>query len=462
MANNLELGINPSGNNEQKFREYKGDIDIFVPRDKEQEYLDKHGIEIRRLPNGITIFAATRRVEDNAYAKIELNFPSGAYHEQKGKSGINHLVEHLISNKPGTTAKRTEADYNARTNNAEIEVQIQGVANPNVRNYGLWPVIPVAMVELTQPLEVTQSGLESEKRVVVAEMRHYDTDHNELANRFFGEVVYSQRNPANYRTIGTEEDVRSITLDEVRKQHGEIFIPKGLDVSIFVEGNPNITSILLDQIQQGLYTMPRGEKKPMKVDENLYAEFNPDFKPDQVYAKDTGLNNELLTVYYVWLMSNTGYTVPAFATTRFLGLAEQKMFSFFRESGLGYSCNHFDAQLGDEHRLLGFSMTIPTRASSAEFATGIYPQFKTRVFGTFGHEDINYINDITHRRLEALPTTVAARFEGTKYGLKQYGRIIDSDRVPELHKMITPQHLEEALDYFTSVQPATILVGDLD
>lgn len=85
---------------EHKLREYHGDIDIFVPRTQEQEYLSRHGIEMRRLSNGITIAGATRRVGDNAYARVEESFASGAYHEPTGKRGINHLLEHLIVSKP--------------------------------------------------------------------------------------------------------------------------------------------------------------------------------------------------------------------------------------------------------------------------------------------------------------------------------------------------------------------------
>src|SRR5688572_25298312 len=82
------------------YTEYKGDIDIFVPHKDEEVYIKNHQIEIRHLPNGAYLFGATRELTDRTSADVKMTFPSGAYHEPKQKSGINHLIEHMISNVP--------------------------------------------------------------------------------------------------------------------------------------------------------------------------------------------------------------------------------------------------------------------------------------------------------------------------------------------------------------------------
>jgi hypothetical protein len=455
-----EQEISRGGTVEGKLREFKGDIDIFVPRTQEQQYLSRHGIEIRHLSNGITIAGATRRVEDGVSARIEESFASGAYHEPAGKRGINHLLEHLIAIKPFYVATHNEANFNGFTNSESLVIFIDGKANPNVRDYGVWPALSVVNSQLVGPLNISQADLENEKNVVVSEMYYRNSDHNSPVRTIFNEIVFSKTNPKNYKTIGTEDELRSITLDDIGVCFDSIVVPKGLDIGVYTEGNPEITVSLMDQIENDLKNMPRQDKEPTIVDENLYGELNPDFKQGGVYAKDTGLRNNDAVISYLWVVPSTPFSVYDFATARFFDVANQKMFRFFRESGIGYACNPINAQIGQK-RLIGFQMHIPKREKPQDFAKSLYPDIKSRVFGTFSSDDIDHINNVTHKRLKAIPITVGERLNDARYGQRHYGRIIDTDRLPEIHKMITPNHLEQALEQFTSVDPAIVVVGDL-
>ena len=90
MTQSIEIGGHVPVEN-KRFRKYRGDIEIFVAPEEEEQYLDIHGIILRRLDNGATIAGATRSVGDAKKTGIDIQFPSGAYHEPKGKSGIKPL-----------------------------------------------------------------------------------------------------------------------------------------------------------------------------------------------------------------------------------------------------------------------------------------------------------------------------------------------------------------------------------
>lgn len=458
--NNKEQGTSHLPTVEHKFKEFNGDIDIFVPETQEQEYLKHHGVEIHHLENGITIVGATRRVEDNAYASVEESFASGAYHEPTGKRGINHLLEHLIAIKPFYIATGNDANFNAFTSNESLVIVTEGRANPNVRDYGVWPALSVVNSQLVRPLSISQADLQNEINVVIGEMYYRNADHNSPVRTMINEVVFSKTNPMNYKTIGTEEELRSITLDDIKTCFESIVVPKGLDIGVFAEGSPEITSSLMNDIESELKNMPRQDKRPMIVDEDLFGELNPDFKMGEIYVRDTGLRNDNIVINYMWVIPSTPFSVNEYATGKFFDVANQKMFRFFRESGIGYACDSINMEIG-RRRLVGFQMNIAKREEPKDFAKNLYPAIKDRVFGTFSSDDIAQINKIAHKRLEAIPVTTLDRYNDVRYGLKRYNRAIDSDKLPEIHKMITPQHLEQAREQFTSVEPAIVVVGDL-
>src|SRR3989344_3677683 len=129
--------------------------DVFVPKDNEQDYLDEHGIEIRRLNNGMLLAGATRTVEDEVCTSLNLHMPSGSYYEPVGKSGINHFIEHLVSNRPGKAAYQNEVGYNANTTSAAVNMSLEGSAHPDVPDYGVWNVLPIFFAQCSSDFSVT-------------------------------------------------------------------------------------------------------------------------------------------------------------------------------------------------------------------------------------------------------------------------------------------------------------------
>lgn len=441
----------------REFKEYTGDHDIFVPKIDERSYLKKHDIEVAELSNGIRIFAATRKVEDDTSADIAFHFLSGAYHEPKGKSGINHILEHMISNVPGFISRKTDAYYNAVTGYDYMQIIIKGIANPQVRNYGVWPVVPSAISQILNNPGFSRENLEHEKSVVIGEMYQRNADHNQNVSRLLYKVIFGKSNPMNYQTIGTEKDIRSITLEDVEKQHRDVFIPNETLAGLFVQGNSRTTDALMDILKEEFSKMKNENKKPKKVDKNLSADINPNFEQGKIYKLNTGLNNKTISVNYIWLTSLNPYSIKSFAQSKIFELAQQKVFRFFRESGLGYTTTPIDIGAGDQKRALGFQMILPKTGEPLDS----YPDLNKAIFDSFTPEDIDYINNQTHVKLQAIPISVSDRYSDVIHGFQNYGRIIDTDKVPAIHKSINNKDLRAALEDFKNTPPAIIVIGDL-
>lgn len=193
----------------------KEDPNLFVPPDKEEEYCKANHIELRRLPNGITLISATRQVEDIAYAEIRFNFPTGSYFDPLGKTGIYHLFEHLISKVPLEQARRYRAYYNAETSTDELNVLLNGVANYKVKDIGIWPVLPSVYQQLAEPIKTIgnlDQTLETEKMVVFGEINESQADHGRLVADYENVCLFDETNPFRIKPLGTKADLKSITI----------------------------------------------------------------------------------------------------------------------------------------------------------------------------------------------------------------------------------------------------------
>ncbi|MBI4130717.1 insulinase family protein [Candidatus Roizmanbacteria bacterium] len=442
-----------------KLKEYEGDVDIFVPVGHEQKYLNDHGVELRRMDNGAVLAGATRIVSDRAHAQMIGYFPTGAFYEPVGKRGINHLVEHLISNNPDKAARRYEARYDAQTGHSDFTITLKGAANPAVSDYGIWPIIPVIFEQIATPLVISPNALESEKNVIAGEIVQRNVNHDFVAGEFYRNVLFHAENPINCDPIGKEDDLFTITPEEVQRQHAVIFTPQDMEVTVFSEGKTLITRSCMDILNKKLHSI-KNAQAPVKVDEQLCERIHPDFQQGGYYEHATGVPQGKMTVRYIWLFPSTPFTAASYATGRFMDIAAHKAFAFYRENGLGYSCDKIDQWVGSSKRLLGFKMVMRVRENKEEFVRNLYPHLNSAVFGSFGREDAEHVTEMATRRLSALPVATESRFQNIMYGLRRYGRMIDADKLNEIDKIVTARHLEQVQHQLIASEPAMIVVSD--
>lgn len=448
---------------ERTYKEFRGDIDIFVPNEVEQEYLTRHGIEIHHLPNGAMVAGATRLVEDEAEAEVVVKFPTAPYYEPGGKRGVSHVLEHCIFNRPHAVSLQNEANYNAGTNPYRIALEMSGTANLGVRDYGIWPVIPVALEEVTTPLQVTEAALECEKGVVIGEMyeRRQGAGNAKDKANLFQRVFLQPENPIFYQVIGTEAEVRGLQVADIEEYHQKVFIPRGTEATVFVEGTPAITEVILDQVKGYIGSMPDHGREPQSIDEDLFKTVNPDHEQGKTYKADSGEKDGQVKITYAWLLPLRGYSIEAFAQSRFMDIAQQRLFQTFRRRGLGYTAAKASISLSDDWRVLGFNLTVPKNGDPERFANDVYPQLRRDTFEGFNDDDITHINNMARKSTAAKLVSVSTRFSQALKGLRDYGQVIDPERLLGINQIIGADHLRAAQDIFVTTPPTVIINGDL-
>ena len=140
------------------------------------------------------------------WAKIKWEFSEGAYGNFPGSV---HFLEHFINKKARPIAHENSLDIKAWTSQLEVGEVISGVANPNVMNYGIWPVLKEIRTALESPLTTVpdiEKSIETEKEVIKAEIKHMTSDHEFQIGKHSRQVIYSQDNPLvdNPTVTGTE------------------------------------------------------------------------------------------------------------------------------------------------------------------------------------------------------------------------------------------------------------------
>lgn len=444
--------------------------EVFIPRQQEEEYCRAHQIELERLPNGITIIGIPRQVSDLAQASVNFTFPSGSFFDPPGKEGLHHLIEHLlIPTKRKGEAYRLNVSLNAQTGPLEVIHYCSGPTHPQVRDFGLWSFLPIIRQDLAYPSQFLSNPPEvigNEKEVIKAEIVEGYARHEWHVSRYLTETVFGSQNPYfNYGT-GTAESLTRIDTEDVKNLIEEVLIPKGLIISILSEGDSEICRLLTDRLVAYFADFPREDKAGRQIDYSLLEKLNPDFKPGAVYEKDTHLRNGLITIMPTWTFRSPLFTPSQFALSRVALAASGKLFDLSRKRGWAYTSGADSMSLtGQDFSTGAFFMRLdipkPPPGELRGFWENILPEIKKGVLEAFDDGQIEEILQRERQLKEAIPIPTSLRLIWLLSGLKQWGEMIDADKIQAVYRQINATHLRQWRDKFLSEEPALIVVGDL-
>lgn len=433
--------------------------DVFVPKDREEGYLRRHNIELRRLSNGATIVGIPRVAEDVAEAEVQFNFPAGSFHDPKGKEGIHHMMEHLIMNPLGEAPERMNVNLNAHTFPQAITVEASGIANPDVREYGLWPMLPLIAKQLKRPLEEIKDlprVLKKEIDVVIGEIEESEADDDREAGKFVRECLYDPSNPLRTDGIGTEAGLKSVTVEEVLELAQNVFIPRGLVAGLITEGRVETCKVLTDELERLLSDYPREERRDRKRDTSLLERFNRDLVPRKLFVRQS-LHNRRATAMMVWRFPVREFTPEAIALDRLLPLVQHKLFNYFRDNGMGYTAG-VHSEDSPNHAVSFLELKLPNKFElPTELQKDIYPAIRANVFGEITADELAAINIQEEMIQRAVPMPVGNRLHLLMQGLENHGRIIDADAVKDMYRQVTPKHLADWRDKFLQTEPVFII-----
>ena len=189
--------------------------------------LDIHTLE---LPNGLHAVLVNRG--DAPVITVEVWYHVGSRDEKPGKTGFAHLIEHMMFD--GTrTIGRHFSDYIVRvggidnaytTTDATVYWETMPTSN-----------LPVALwleADRMRNLDINQSALDNERRVVAEERRR------RYENPPYGSVIptlYASAftvSPYRHLPIGHSEDVARATVKDIRDFYNTYYVPNNATVVI--------------------------------------------------------------------------------------------------------------------------------------------------------------------------------------------------------------------------------------
>ncbi len=413
--------------------------DMFASEDREQEYLSTHNIELRRLSNGITIVGMPRQVEDRAHATLNITLPSGAYNDPPGKSGLYHLVEHLVAKDALFDSQRTGVPFNAMVHATGFRFEIKdALANPEFRELGIWPMLKTVREIFSNPfgrIGNIDEAIEIEKGVVSGENAQ-KVPHTFLVQKI-NEHVFDPTHPRNISIGGTPEDLASITNSDVYQITAPLFHPEDVMMTVLTEGKRENCKVVVDELATLFEDFRGGDKKAAPFDPIIQDKLHPDFRSGNVYRRNIGFRNGRATVNFIWKLPYDKYSSAHLNYTHLESILRPRFIEFSRHRGLGYASQINTLGL-HATQLLFMQLDVPIELIQGTNLTNkLFGGMREYVIRGMQDEEVEKYLKRKKRELEAQPLPIETRLAATAEGIREYGKIIDLDIFAERMKTST-------------------------
>jgi zinc protease len=171
----------------------------------------------RTLSNGLDVIVH----EDHQLPMVAVNvwYHVGSKNEQRGRTGFAHLFEHLMFE----GSEHHDHGYFPPLQRAGG--LLNGSTNADRTNY--WEVVPTGALELALWMEsdrmgyllpaLTEKKFDNQRDVVLNERRqNYENRPYGLAGIALSAAMFSPDHPYHWPTIGSADDLRAASLDDVR------------------------------------------------------------------------------------------------------------------------------------------------------------------------------------------------------------------------------------------------------
>ncbi|HQJ47269.1 MAG TPA: pitrilysin family protein, partial [Ignavibacteriaceae bacterium] len=176
--------------------------------------------------------------QDNSLPLVSVNiwYRVGSAYEQKGKTGLAHLFEHMMFQGSENVPKEMHFKYIQ-----EAGGTLNGSTSRDRTNY--FEKLPSNNLELALWLEsdrmgyflpaLTQEKLNNQKDVVKNErLENYDNQPYGLAWEILNKNLYPEAHPYSWITIGHIKDIESYTLEDVQSFYQRYYSPKNATIVV--------------------------------------------------------------------------------------------------------------------------------------------------------------------------------------------------------------------------------------
>jgi zinc protease len=186
-----------------------------------------------KLPNGLDVIV--HEDHDCPIVAVNLWYHVGSKNERRGRTGFAHLFEHLMFE----GSQHYDRGYFHPLQ--EAGAALNGSTNADRTNY--WEVVPSSAVELALWMEsdrmgyllpaLTESKFTNQRDVVLNERRqNYENRPYGLATMALVETLYPADHPYSWLTIGSADDLKATSLEEVRTFFQTYYHPANASLTI--------------------------------------------------------------------------------------------------------------------------------------------------------------------------------------------------------------------------------------
>ena len=197
------------------------------------------GAEPRKtvLGNGLAVVSVLER--RSPLAAVLILYRCGSREEPPGKTGLAHLVEHMMFR--GTSAYPAGAVDAATGRLGGVN---NAVTTPDYTAYyfvlpdGHWRDALAMEADRMAGCTLDRESLEMERRVAIEERKMLDDDPESALDEAVAMLAYA-RHPYRYPVIGLREDIESLTLDDVSGYYRTHYTPSNAVLVVAGDADPD-------------------------------------------------------------------------------------------------------------------------------------------------------------------------------------------------------------------------------
>jgi zinc protease len=187
----------------------------------------------RTLANGLDVIVHEHR--QLPMVAVNVWYHVGSKNERPGRTGFAHLFEHLMFE----GSEHYDQGYFQPLQQAGG--LLNGSTNPDRTNY--WEVVPTGALDLALWMEsdrmgyllpaLTREKFENQRDVVLNERRqNYENRPYGLAGIVLAAALFPPDHPYHWLTIGSADDLRAASLDEVREFFAAFYHPANASLTL--------------------------------------------------------------------------------------------------------------------------------------------------------------------------------------------------------------------------------------
>lgn len=185
-----------------------------------------------RLANGLKVILH----QDHSVPVVSINvlYHVGSKDEERGRTGFAHLFEHLMFDGSRNVPR---GDYDRYC--TMVGGENNAFTTPDLTDYHI--TLPSSHLALGLWLEsdrmagfaIQEEALETQKNVVIEEKKQTQDDvpYGD-ASTIMREISYDPRHPYSWDTIGSVEDIRRATMEDVRRFYERFYVPRRARLTI--------------------------------------------------------------------------------------------------------------------------------------------------------------------------------------------------------------------------------------